>query len=192
MKVQSGNLVEIKSTEDKSLLHVKVVRALCVKTIKIPLTIKLLFIGLWQPWSLTTRREPKSLSHLRDTHCYGYLEHMASPACTASWCKPVQVLLNSTGQRFFRRKKREQRGQRESGTFSDPADVIGKACNIVKLSKKRLTPDTALATSTRNVPPTLAFPLAVNIVINNSVLWVLLLVFETVRSEPDIPSNLKI
>lgn len=67
-----------------ALLHVKVVRAFCVKTIKIPLTIKLLFIGLWQPWSLTKRRGTKSLRHPIDTHCYGYSEHTASPVCTAS------------------------------------------------------------------------------------------------------------
>lgn len=31
-----------------------------MKTIKIPLTIKVLFIGLWQPWSLSERREGQS------------------------------------------------------------------------------------------------------------------------------------
>lgn len=40
--------------------------------------------------------------------------------------------------RVFQKKKKKrncEKGQGERGTFSEPTDVIGKVCSIVKLSK---------------------------------------------------------
>lgn len=140
-----------------------------MKTIKIPLTIKVLFIGLWQPWSLSERREGKS-SAVPET-----LSAMATgntrPLRSARLPGPNRLRFVSIQQAREKGKceKRRMKGQKERGSSRNPTDVIRKACNIVQLSKKRQAPDTALATWTRSLRPPLACPLAIAASINNSV-----------------------